>query len=55
MISTSRAKTNATPVRPGLRLWSLCAKGETMSAVHYGQPESDFNLSRKVSIQTCCV
>jgi len=52
MSSISRVKINATPARLGLRLWSLCAKGETMSAVHYGQPEGDFILSHQVSIQT---
>ena len=51
MNSTLRGLTKSTPVRQGLRLWSLCVVGETMSAAHYANPAGDFIALPKASDQ----
>gem|GEM_PF-3684151 len=51
MKSLLRGITKSTPVRQGLRLWSLCVCGETMSAAHYANPAGDFISHPQVSDQ----
>jgi hypothetical protein len=51
MNSTPKGITKSTPVRQGLRLWSLCVCKETMSAAHYANPAGDFIALHQASDQ----